>query len=136
MSEQKAIMLFRTNLPLFDAMTDAEVGRLIKAMYEYEYKEVTEDQNRLADKEGIIFQMIKLQMDDCRAKYAQTIENRKKAGSKGGYQKKANASKSYQMLASASKSKQDVANVANKIKQNKIKEIGSSPIINDEGVDD
>ena len=90
-------------------LTDTEFGKLIRAALTYSRDH---DVEPLRGREAIVWDMVKWQMDRDAAKYAETCEARRLAGSAGGKQKVANASKR----------KQKVAKVANTKAKEKAKE--------------
>lgn len=101
MKEKKSFILYRDALCVLDDLTDAQAGKLFKAIRAHH-------ENEAYDLEPLVkmaFVPIKNQFDRDSAKYAEMLEKRAIAGKKGGYQKQAN-------LASASKSKQDLASLA------------------------
>lgn len=87
------VKLFYDFVEKTSRLTDAEVGRLVKAMVIYAKEGVEVD---LPGNEDFLFPVFKDQLDKDRAAYAEVSAKRKAAGAKGGKAKVANASKCYQ----------------------------------------
>lgn len=104
----------------FAALTDAEAGRLAKALWAYT---TTGEQPELSGNEKGCFAMIVFTLQQDEAESGNLSEKRRNAGSKGGQQKVANQ-------ANATFATNEVANQANATNKNKNKEkdIKESPL--------
>lgn len=84
----KAFLLYLDNKPLVDKLTDAQAGKLFKAIYQYEQDGTTPvELCALCD---MVFTVFKLHLDRGRADYANKVEQRRAAGRKGGLAKASN----------------------------------------------
>lgn len=104
---QSYVKMFFSFLDETDAMTDAEVGRLVRQIVEYGRTGNTE--KYLKGNEKYVFPLYKTQIDRDSERYAAVSQKRKEAGKAGA---QANASKCQQMLANASKCQQTLANAS------------------------
>lgn len=86
-------------------LSDAEQGRLIRAMVKY--AKDGEEPDELTGAEQYLFPLFKAQLDRDAIAYEEISEKRREAGAMGGRAKQANASKCKQELATASKTSQD-----------------------------
>jgi len=100
MKAKKSFILYRDALCILDDLTDAQAGKLFKAIRAYH----EEEEVKLEPIVKMAFVPIRNQFARDAVKYAEMLEKRAIAGKKGGYQKQAN-------LASASKCQQTVANL-------------------------
>ena len=105
--KQKAFLLYSDNQAIIECLTDAEAGKVFKAIYQYEASEGNSAPGDLCEKTNLVFQMFKVNLDRSRAKYSEVCKKRADAGRKGG-------------LAKASKAKQTLANLTNKNKNKNI----------------
>lgn len=96
---KKSFVMYAEWQPLIESMTDEQAGKLIKAIYNYQYGEETPPEETLLNS---IYQMMRNRFEVDAAKYKEVCEKRKINGQKGGLAK---ASKSHQMLANASEEK-------------------------------
>ena len=99
---KNAFLLYKNHAEIFEKLSDEQAGKLIKAIFEYERTGIMPKLEPLLD---MAFTPIKQTIDIDAEKYAQKVEKRREAGSKGGKQRVANQ-------ANASKSKQKQANQA------------------------
>lgn len=97
MADKKSFVLYRDQQSVFDSMSDAEAGMVIKALFKYEAEETMPNFKGLL---LTVFMQFKSTLDRDRIKW----EKRAEAGSKGGKQKKANSSKDKQTVPSVSDS--------------------------------
>ena len=100
---KNAFLLYKNHAEIFDKLSDEQAGKLIKAIFEYERTGITPELEPLLD---MAFTPIKQTIDIDAEKYAQKVEKRRQAGSKGGKQRVANQ-------ANATFAKQTQANQAN-----------------------
>ncbi len=100
MKAKKSFILYRDALCILDDLTDAQAGKLFKAIRAYH----EEEELKLEPIVKMAFVPIRNQFARDAEKYAKILEKRSIAGKKGGYQKQAN-------LANASKCQQTVANL-------------------------
>lgn len=88
---------------VFAKLSDKQAGVLIKSIFDYA------DTGAVANFEdgmvGVVFEMVKQDLDYAAKKYAETCARRAESGKLGGLAKVANASKCYQTLAKPSKAK-------------------------------
>ena len=105
---KKGFILFLNFLPMIDALTDEEAGRLIKAIMHHENgEEIDLTNDRLVQ---AAYLGITPQIDLQNEKWEKTKEARREAGRRGGIAKVSNAK---QTLANVSNAKQTLANVSN-----------------------
>ena len=105
---KKGFILFLNFLPMIDALTDEEAGRLIKAIMHHENgEEIDLTNDRLVQ---AAYLGITPQIDLQNEKWEKTKEARREAGRRGGIAKVSNAK---QTLANDSNAKQTLANVSN-----------------------
>lgn len=104
MQERKSFIIHKDSLSVLDELTDAQAGQLFKAIKSYQ----TEQDYELDNVLRIAFASFKNQFIRDAEKYAETVERRREAGSKGGQAKQQN-------LANASNSKQNLANLADSV---------------------
>ena len=105
---KKGFILFLNFLPMIDALTDEEAGRLIKAIMHHENgEEIDLTNDRLVQ---AAYLGITPQIDLQNEKWEKTKEARREAGRRGGLAKVSNAK---QTLAKVSNAKQTLANVSN-----------------------
>jgi hypothetical protein len=95
----------------FEALSDAEAGRLAKALWRYT---TTGEQENLSGSEKAIFAMLIFTLQTDEKESAELSATRAASGSKGGKQKLAN-------LANANFATEEVANLANVANKNKNK---------------
>ena len=100
---KNAFLLYKNHAEIFEKLSDEQAGKLIKAIFEYERTGVEPELEPLLD---MAFTPIKQTIDIDAEKYAQKVEKRREAGSKGGKQRVANQ-------ANATFAKQTQANQAN-----------------------
>ena len=100
---KNAFLLYKNHAEIFEKLSDEQAGKLIKAIFEYERTGITPELEPLLD---MAFTPIKQTIDIDAEKYAQKVEKRREAGSKGGKQRVANQ-------ANATFAKQTQANQAN-----------------------
>ena len=113
---KKGFILFLNFLPMIDALTDEEAGRLIKAIMHHENgEEIDLTNDRLVQ---AAYLGITPQIDLQNEKWEKTKEARREAGRRGGLAKASNAKQS---LASASNAKQTLANDSNAKHKVKVK---------------
>ena len=106
--EKKGFILFLNFLPMIDALTDEEAGRLIKAIMHHENgEEIDLTNDRLVQ---AAYLGITPQIDLQNEKWEKTKEARREAGRRGGL---ANANNAKQTLANDSNAKQTLANLSN-----------------------
>jgi hypothetical protein len=108
---KNAFLLYKNHAEIFEKLSDEQAGKLIKAIFEYERTGIMPELEPLLD---MAFTPIKQTIDIDAEKYAQKVEKRREAGSKGGKQRVANQ-------ANATFAKQTQANQAiinNDIKDN------------------
>lgn len=74
-------------LAALEPLSDAEVGRLFKAMLRYSVSDIDEE---LDGNERFIWPVAKEMIDSDNKRYREIVESRREAGSKGGKQKVAN----------------------------------------------
>ena len=110
----------------FDALSDAEAGRLAKALWKYT---TTGEQVNLSGAEKGCYAMIIYTLQQDEAESSHLSEVRREAGSKGGQQKAANEAN----VANANFATNDEANVANAHNKNKNK---SKNLLEDEEEDE
>ena len=99
---QSYVKMFFSFLDETDAMTDAEVGRLVRQIVEY--ARTGNIEKYLKGNERYVFPIYKTQIDRDRERYVAISQKRADAGRLGG---QANASKCLQMQAKPSKSSQE-----------------------------
>ena len=105
---KKGFILFLNFLPMIDALTDEEAGRLIKAIMHHENgEEIDLTNDRLVQ---AAYLGITPQIDLQNEKWEKTKEARREAGRRGGIAKVSNAK---QTLANVSNAKQTLANDSN-----------------------
>ena len=113
---KKGFILFLNFLPMIDALTDEEAGRLIKAIMHHENgEEIDLTNDRLVQ---AAYLGITPQIDLQNEKWEKTKEARREAGRRGGLAKVSNAK---QTLANVSNAKQTLANVSNAKHKVKVK---------------
>ena len=113
---KKGFILFLNFLPMIDALTDEEAGRLIKAIMHHENgEEIDLTNDRLVQ---AAYLGITPQIDLQNEKWEKTKEARREAGRRGGIAKVSNAK---QTLANVSNAKQTLANVSNAKHKVKVK---------------
>ena len=100
---KNAFLLYKNHAEIFSKLSDEQAGKLIKAIFEYERTGITPELEPLLD---MAFTPIKQTIDIDAEKYAEKVEKRRQAGSKGGKQRVANQ-------ANATFAKQTQANQAN-----------------------
>lgn len=96
---KKAFVMYAEWQPLIESMTDEQAGKLIKAIYDYQYGEETPPEETLLNS---IYQMMRNRFEVDAAKYKEVCEKRKINGQKGGLAKATNAK---QKVANASEEK-------------------------------
>lgn len=111
MGEKLTYLMSKSWNPMLSALTDEELGCLMKAIISYQSGNEVEVDNPLLQ---AMLEMILAYMKKNDAAYEETCEKRKAAGSLGG---KSKAAKSKQEVALATKSKQSLANLADKDKE-------------------
>jgi hypothetical protein len=84
---KNAFLLYKNHAEIFEKLSDEQAGKLIKAIFEYERTGMTPELEPLLD---MAFTPIKQTIDIDAEKYAQKVEKRREAGSKGGKQRVAN----------------------------------------------
>ena len=115
--EKKGFILFLNFLPMIDALTDEEAGRLIKAIMHHENgEEIDLTNDRLVQ---AAYLGITPQIDLQNEKWEKTKEARREAGRRGGL---ANANNAKQTLANLSNAKQTLANLSNAKHKVKVKD--------------
>ena len=113
---KKGFILFLNFLPMIDALTDEEAGRLIKAIMHHENgEEIDLTNDRLVQ---AAYLGITPQIDLQNEKWEKTKEARREAGKRGGLAKASNAK---QILANDSNAKQSLANDSNAKHKVKVK---------------
>ena len=113
---KKGFILFLNFLPMIDALTDEEAGRLIKAIMHHENgEEIDLTNDRLVQ---AAYLGITPQIDLQNEKWEKTKEARREAGRRGGIAKVSNAK---QTLANDSNAKQTLANDSNAKHKVKVK---------------
>ena len=113
---KKGFILFLNFLPMIDALTDEEAGRLIKAIMHHENgEEIDLTNDRLVQ---AAYLGITPQIDLQNEKWEKTKEARREAGRRGGIAKVSNAK---QTLANVSNAKQTLANDSNAKHKVKVK---------------
>ena len=113
---KKGFILFLNFLPMIDALTDEEAGRLIKAIMHHENgEEIDLTNDRLVQ---AAYLGITPQIDLQNEKWEKTKEARREAGRRGGLAKVSNAK---QTLANVSNAKQTLANDSNAKHKVKVK---------------
>ena len=113
---KKGFILFLNFLPMIDALTDEEAGRLIKAIMHHENgEEIDLTNDRLVQ---AAYLGITPQIDLQNEKWEKTKEARREAGRRGGLAKVSNAK---QTLANDSNAKQTLANDSNAKHKVKVK---------------
>ena len=100
---KNAFLLYKNHAEIFSKLSNEQAGKLIKAIFEYEKTGITPELDPLLD---MAFTPIKQSIDIDAEKYAEKVEKRRQAGSKGGKQRVANQ-------ANATFAKQSQANQAN-----------------------
>lgn len=108
---KNAFLLYKNHAEIFDKLSDEQAGKLIKAIFEYERTGVMPELEPLLD---MAFTPIKQTIDIDAEKYAQKVEKRREAGSKGGKQRVANQANA----TFAKQSQANQANINNDIKDN------------------
>lgn len=97
---KKAFVMYAEWQPLIESMTDEQAGKLIKAIYDYQYGEEAPPEETLLNS---IYQMMRNRFEVDAAKYKEVCEKRKINGQKGGLAKATNAK---QKVANATKPKE------------------------------
>ena len=97
---KKAFVMYDEWQTLIESMTDEQAGKLIKAIYDYQYGEETPPEETLLNS---IYQMMRNRFEVDAAKYKEVCEKRKINGQKGGLAKATNAK---QKVANATKPKE------------------------------
>ena len=107
---KESFILYQEQKEIFEALTDEQAGRLIKAIFDYaspDNEDVTvENDLKLA------FIPIRQQLDRNAKKYSEVIEKRRIAGAKGSKVKQANAKNNLANQANANFAKNNSANLA------------------------
>lgn len=102
---KKGFILFYDYAEQFCSLSDAECGRLIKAIFIYE---TTGEISKLSARSSMAFSFIKNALDENRDKYTETCKKRKEAGRKGGIASaQSKSSKCYQMQANQANTETD-----------------------------
>ncbi|MBQ7399252.1 MAG: hypothetical protein IJW06_02150 [Clostridia bacterium] len=105
---KRGFILFADYAEQFCSLSDAECGRLIKAIFIYE---TTGEVQKLPPRSSMAFSFIKNALDENRDKYAETCKKRSEAGKKGGIasaqSKSSKLSKCYQMQANQADTETD-----------------------------
>lgn len=78
---KRGFILYKDYSEQFLSLSDAECGKLIKAIFIYE---TTGEMCKLPARASMAFSFIKNALDENRDKYAETCKKRKEAGKKGG----------------------------------------------------
>lgn len=105
MADKNSFIMFVDYKEKFKKLSDEQMGKLIRAVFEYEDSGVEPDMDDIIV--SMAFDVIKVDLDKNHAKYEEIVEKRKEAGRKGGKCKQVQAKE-----ASARFAKQTQANQA------------------------
>ncbi len=105
MADKNSFIMFVDYKEKFKKLSDEQMGKLIRAVFDYEDSGVEPDMDDLIV--SMAFDVIKVDLDKNHAKYEEIVEKRKEAGRKGGKRKQTQANE-----ANAKFAKQTQANQA------------------------
>lgn len=106
MADKNSFIMFVDYKEKFKKLSDEQMGKLIRAVFEYEDSGVEPDMDDLIV--SMAFDVIKVDLDKNHAKYEEIVEKRKEAGRKGGKCKQVQAKEANARFAKQTQANQAV----------------------------